>query len=53
MVLVGIVLAIGCDLLSRIPLANGHIPLNAVTSIVGAPIILWIIVRNKRLGEMV
>jgi len=52
-VLVGIALAIGCDLLSRIPLDNGHVPLNAVTSIVGAPIILWIILRNKRLGEMV
>lgn len=51
--LVGMALALGCDLISRVPLAHGHIPLNAVTSIVGAPIILWIIVRNKRLGEMV
>lgn len=52
-VLVGMTLALGCDLLSRIPLSNGYLPLNAVTSIVGAPIILWIILRNKRLGEMV
>jgi iron complex transport system permease protein len=37
-----------CDILSQLP-SNGYIlPINAVTALIGAPIVLWILLgRNK------
>ncbi len=45
--LVGANLLLVCDLLSQTTL-NGYIlPINAISSLVGAPIIIWIIMRNR------
>ncbi|NNE55794.1 MAG: iron ABC transporter permease [Flavobacteriales bacterium] len=52
-VLLGTVLGLGCDLITRIPLGDQAIPLNAVTSIVGAPIVLWVILKNRSIGAWV
>ena len=45
--LVGAMLALACDLISRIPGSEGILPLNAVTSMVGAPVVIWVILRNR------
>ena len=45
--LTGAALALLCNLLCTLPAAT-IIPLNAVTPILGAPVILYIIVRHKR-----
>ncbi|MDL2262611.1 iron ABC transporter permease [Bacteroidales bacterium OttesenSCG-928-I21] len=36
------------DLFTHIISSNGILPINAITSILGAPFIIWIIVKNKR-----
>lgn len=46
-ILVGASILLICDICSQLP-ANGTIlPINAISSIIGAPIIIWIILRNR------
>ncbi|MGB1032587.1 MAG: iron chelate uptake ABC transporter family permease subunit [Flavobacteriales bacterium] len=47
--LVGAVLAIFCDLLSRLPGIDYTLPLNAVTCMIGAPLIIWVILKGRRI----
>jgi len=36
-----------CDVISQMPLSDFTLPINAITSLVGAPIVIWLIVRKK------
>ncbi|MBP1613727.1 MAG: iron transporter [Bacteroidetes bacterium] len=36
-----------CDIISQLPSAQGTLPINAVTALFGAPVIVWIIIKNK------
>ncbi|MFB0998338.1 MAG: iron chelate uptake ABC transporter family permease subunit, partial [Flavobacteriales bacterium] len=45
--LTGASLGLICDIISRLPGLDGSLPLNAVTSFIGAPIVVWIIFKNK------
>jgi iron complex transport system permease protein len=38
-----------CDLVSQMPMSNFTLPINAITSLVGAPIVIWLIVRRKKI----
>ena len=38
-----------CDMLSQLPGDGFIIPINAITSLVGAPVVIWIIVRSKKI----
>lgn len=49
--LLGIVTALACDLLARLPGLDWMLPLNAVTALLGAPVVLIIILRNRRLDS--
>ena len=48
-VLLGAVVAMLCTLISVIPSENGLIPINAITPIIGVPIIIYVIVNRKRI----
>ena len=43
----GASLGLVCDIISRLPGFALDLPLNAVTSFIGAPIVVWIIFKNK------
>ena len=43
----GACLGLICDIISRLPGFDLSLPLNAVTSFIGAPIVVWIILKNK------
>ena len=45
----GSILMVTCDILSQIPVSNQTLPINAVTAVFGAPMIIWIVVKRKRL----
>jgi len=45
-ILIGACLALLCDLIRHLP-AQGSIPLNAVTSMIGAPVVLWIMIKGR------
>ncbi len=47
-ILCGAVLALACDLIARLPGAQSVIPLNAVTSLLGAPVVAWVLLSGKR-----
>ncbi len=46
-IMLGASLGLICDIISRLPGLDGNLPLNAVTSFIGAPLVIWIIFKNK------
>lgn len=46
----GATLALFADLIARLPGSHMALPLNAVTSILGAPIVIWFILHRKNLN---
>ncbi len=48
--LVGANLSLICNLISKLPGFDSSLPINAVTSIIGAPIVIWVIVKGRRLN---
>jgi iron complex transport system permease protein len=45
--LVGACTALLCNLLCQLPGDGGLIPLSAVTPLLGAPVILYVVLRNR------
>lgn len=46
-ILVGASLLLVCDICSQLPSNGSVLPINAISSIIGAPIIIWIILKNR------
>jgi len=38
-----------CDLIAQLPGSTQILPLNAVTSLIGAPVVIWMIIKSKRI----
>lgn len=47
-VLSGMIIGLACDLIARMPGAEGGLPLNAVTSFFGAPVVIIILLKGRR-----
>ncbi|NCB26397.1 MAG: iron ABC transporter permease [Bacteroidia bacterium] len=47
--LLGSILMLTCDIVSQIPLTGRTLPINAVTAVFGAPMIVWIVLKRKKL----
>ncbi|MEL7004687.1 MAG: iron chelate uptake ABC transporter family permease subunit, partial [Bacteroidota bacterium] len=45
-VLTGILAMLICDIISQLPGSQHLLPINAITSLIGAPVVIWIIVRK-------
>jgi iron complex transport system permease protein len=46
-IMLGGILTLFCSLISTLPGENGIIPINVITPILGAPIILYVILRRR------
>ncbi|MFA6744972.1 MAG: iron chelate uptake ABC transporter family permease subunit, partial [Bacteroides graminisolvens] len=46
-ILCGATVMLLCDIISQLPGTQGTLPINAVTALFGAPVIVWIIIKNK------
>jgi iron complex transport system permease protein len=44
----GAIIMLVCDILAQIPASNQVLPINTVTAIFGAPVVIWVILRNRR-----
>jgi len=44
----GSILLLVCDMIAQLPLSNQVLPINSVTAIFGAPVVIWMIVKNRR-----
>lgn len=38
-----------CDVIAQLPFSEYTLPINAITSLVGAPVVIWLLVRRKKL----
>ena len=47
-ILIGGAVMLLSDIITRLPASGQNLPLNAVTSILGIPIVIWVIVRNRK-----
>jgi iron complex transport system permease protein len=45
----GAILLLFCDIVAQLPHESAVLPLNALTALIGAPVVVWVIVKNKRL----
>jgi len=48
-ILSGSILMLVCDSISQLPMSDFTLPINAITSLFGAPIVIWLLVRKKKL----
>jgi len=48
-ILGGAVLMLFCDTLAQMPFFQFTLPINAITSIIGAPIVIWLLIRKKKI----
>jgi iron complex transport system permease protein len=48
-ILIGSILMLFCDLISQMPGFDFTLPINAITSIIGAPVVIWLIVAKKNI----
>jgi iron complex transport system permease protein len=44
----GAILMLMCDIIAQLP-NNFILPINAVTALIGAPVVIWVVLRMKRL----
>ena len=45
----GAILLLICDTLAQLPTSAYVLPLNAITSIIGAPVVIWLLMRKKKM----
>jgi len=46
--LIGSLFLVSSDIISHLLTEKGIIPINAITAILGAPFIIWVVIKNKR-----
>ena len=45
----GAILMLICDIIAQLPFSELTIPINAVTSIIGAPLVIWLLVKQRHI----
>ena len=45
----GAILLLLCDTVAQLPSSAYVLPINAITSIIGAPVVIWLLVRKKKM----
>ena len=45
--LIGAIVMLGCDIISQVPGSQSVLPINAITALVGSPVVIWVILRNR------
>lgn len=47
--LMGALLLLACDIVAQVPGSTTTLPISAVTSMVGSPVVIWVIIQRKNL----
>lgn len=47
--LIGAIILLICDLIAQLPTSEFTLPINAITSLFGAPIVIWLLIRKKKI----
>jgi iron complex transport system permease protein len=48
-VILGAIIMLICDAIAQLPTSEFTLPINAITSLFGAPIVIWLLIRKKKL----
>lgn len=48
-ILCGSIIMLICDSIAQLPFTDYTLPINAITSLVGAPVVIWLLVRKRKL----
>lgn len=48
-IILGALLMLSCDFIAQWPLDDRTLPVNAITSILGAPVVIWLLLRRRKL----
>ncbi|MBP2832970.1 iron ABC transporter permease [Aquimarina sp. U1-2] len=48
-VLIGSIVMLICDSIAQLPASEFTLPINAITSLIGAPVVIWILVRKRKM----
>ncbi|WP_108869346.1 FecCD family ABC transporter permease [Aquimarina aquimarini] len=48
-ILFGSIIMLICDSVSQLPFSEYTLPINAITSLIGAPIVVWLLVRKRKM----
>jgi len=51
-ILLGINILLISDIISQLPGLEQSLPINSITSLIGIPFIIWIILRNKKIKNL-
>jgi iron complex transport system permease protein len=46
----GAILLLMCDVIAQLPGSTQVLPLNAITSLIGAPVVIWMVIKAKRIS---
>lgn len=49
-ILTGAIIMLFCDILTQIPGTELTLPINAITSIIGAPVVIWLLLRKQKIS---
>ncbi|KAB1159869.1 iron ABC transporter permease [Tenacibaculum aiptasiae] len=47
--LIGAIILLICDSIAQLPTSEFTLPINAITSLFGAPIVIWLLIRKKKI----
>ncbi|NNK88187.1 MAG: iron ABC transporter permease [Flavobacteriaceae bacterium] len=47
--LIGAIIMLICDSIAQLPFTDYSLPINAITSIFGAPLVIWLLVRKRKM----
>jgi len=47
--ILGAIILLVCDMVAQLPTSEFTLPINAVTSLIGAPIVIWLLLRKKKI----
>ena len=47
--LFGAIIMLVCDTIAQVPRSDYTLPINAITSLIGAPVVIWLLVRKRKM----
>ena len=47
--ILGAIVMLVCDIIAQLPTSDYLLPINAITSLVGAPVVIWLLVRKRKM----
>ena len=47
--LLGAIVMLICDSIAQLPASDYTLPINAITSLIGAPVVIWLLVRKRKM----